>query len=142
LSISKFVDTMAPMVKSTDPDIQLLAALADPTRMEILRELAGAPEVCACDFTSCCDVSQPTVSHHLKVLRDAGAVTSERRGNWVFYRIAPNLVERLGAIAQGLVSGGGMIQVSALGARAKAARGSIATSPATAASPLTLAAPR
>ncbi len=133
---------MAPMVKSTDPDIQLLAALADPTRMEILRELAGAPEVCACDFTSCCDVSQPTVSHHLKVLRDAGAVTSERRGNWVFYRIAPNLVERLGAIAQGLVSGGGMIQVSALGARAKAARGSIATSPATAASPLTLAAPR
>ncbi len=130
------------MVKSTDPDIQLLAALADPTRMEILRELAGAPEVCACDFTSCCDVSQPTVSHHLKVLRDAGAVTSERRGNWVFYRIAPNLVERLGVIAQGLVSGGGMIQVSALGARAKAARGSIATSPATAASPLTLAAPR
>ena len=57
--------------------------------MEILRELAGAPEVCACDFTSCCDVSQPTVSHHLKVLRDAGAVVSERRGNWVFYKIAP-----------------------------------------------------
>ena len=88
------------MAKSTDPDIQLLAALADPTRMEILRELAGSPEVCACDFTSCCDVSQPTVSHHLKVLRDAGAVISERRGNWVFYRIAPNLIERLGGIAQ------------------------------------------
>ena len=94
------------MAKSTDPDIQLLAALADPTRMEILRELASSPEVCACDFTSCCDVSQPTVSHHLKVLRDAGAVTSERRGNWVFYRIAPNLIERLGGIAQGLIPGG------------------------------------
>ena len=118
------------MAKSTDPDIQLLAALADPTRMEILRELAGAPEVCACDFTSCCDVSQPTVSHHLKVLRDAGAVTSERRGNWVFYKIAPNLNERLGAIAQGLM-GGGLIQISPLGARAQAARGSIAGSPAT-----------
>ena len=119
------------MTKSTDPDIQLLAALADPTRMEILRELAGAPEVCACDFTSCCDVSQPTVSHHLKVLRDAGAVTSERRGNWVFYKIAPNLNERLGAIAQGLM-GGGLIQISPLGARAQAARGSMAASPATA----------
>jgi len=93
------------MAKSTDPDILLLSALADPTRMEILRELAGAPEVCACDFTSCCDVSQPTVSHHLRVLRDAGAVTSERRGNWVFYRLAPNLQERLGAIAGGLVAG-------------------------------------
>lgn len=120
------------MAKSTDPDIQLLAALADPTRMEILRELAGAPEVCACDFTSCCDVSQPTVSHHLKVLRDAGAVTSERRGNWVFYKIAPNLNERIGAIAQGLAGGGGLIQVSPLGARAKAARGAIAASAAAA----------
>ena len=101
------------MVKSLDPDIQLLAALADPTRMEILRELAGSPEVCACDFTSCCTVSQPTISHHLKVLRDAGAVTSERRGNWVFYRIAPNLTERLGAIAQSVLPGG-LIPVAAL----------------------------
>lgn len=101
------------MVKSADPDIQLLAALADPTRMEILRELAGSPEVCACDFTSCCTVSQPTVSHHLKVLRDAGAVTSERRGSWVFYRIAPNLNERLAGIAQTLLPGG-PIPVAAL----------------------------
>ena len=101
------------MAKSSDPDIQLLSALADPTRMEILRELAGAPEVCACDFTSCCDVSQPTVSHHLKVLRDAGAVTSERRGNWVFYRISPNLIERLSGIAQTLVPGG-IIPIAAL----------------------------
>lgn len=104
------------MVKSLDPDIQLLAALADPTRMEILRELAGSPEVCACDFTSCCTVSQPTISHHLKVLRDAGAVTSERRGNWVFYRIAPNLTERLGGIAQVLVRGG-PIPAATLGGR-------------------------
>jgi ArsR family transcriptional regulator, arsenate/arsenite/antimonite-responsive transcriptional repressor len=99
--------------RSTDPDIQLLAALADPTRMEIMRELAGKPEVCACDFTSCCEVRQPTVSHHLRVLRDAGAVTSERRGNWVFYRIAPNLNDRLARIAQGLIPGG-LIPVSAL----------------------------
>jgi DNA-binding transcriptional ArsR family regulator len=100
------------MAKPLDPDLQLLAALADPTRMEILRELSGAPEVCACNFTSCCTVSQPTVSHHLKVLRDAGAVTSERRGNWVFYRIAPNLQERIAGIARGLAPGG-LIQVAA-----------------------------
>jgi DNA-binding transcriptional ArsR family regulator len=102
------IDTMVTDMtkRSTDPDIQLLAALADPTRMEILRELAGSPEVCACDFTSCCDVSQPTVSHHLKVLRDAGAVVSERRGNWVFYRIAPNLTDRLAGIAQTIMPGG------------------------------------
>lgn len=109
------------MAKPVHPDIQLLGALADPTRMEILRELAGAPEVCACDFTSCCTVSQPTVSHHLKVLRDAGAVTSERRGNWVFYRLAPNLQERLAGIAGGLVPGG-LIPAASLRRRASSAR--------------------
>lgn len=106
------------MAKSTDPDIQLLAALADPTRMEIVRELAGSPEVCACDFTSCCDVSQPTVSHHLRVLRDAGVVTSQRRGNWVFYRLAPNLQERLGAIAGGLAPGAALT-ASSIASRAR-----------------------
>jgi ArsR family transcriptional regulator len=116
------------MAKPKDPDIQLLAALADPTRMEIMRELAGAPEVCACDFTSCCDVSQPTVSHHLKVLRDAGAVVSERRGNWVFYRIAPNLGDRLAAITGGLVPGAG-VPVSALAARAARARAGTSADP-------------
>ena len=112
------------MAKSTDPDVLLLAALADPSRLGILRQLAGSPEVCACDFTDCCNVSQPTVSHHLKVLRDAGAVVSERRGSWVFYRIAPNLVERLGGIAQSLVPGGELLQVAGLGARNAAATAS------------------
>src|SRR5215207_6854589 len=116
------------MAKSTNPEIQLLAAIADPTRMEILRELAGAPEVCACDFTSCCDVSQPTISHHLKVLRDAGAVVSERRGNWVFYRIAPDLNERLGGILGGLVPGAG-VPVSTLAARAARARAGTSAEP-------------
>src|SRR5689334_3868779 len=107
------------MAKSTDPDILLLAALADPTRMEIVRELAGSAEVCACDFTSCCDVSQPTVSHHLRVLRDAGVVTSERRGNWVWYRLAPNVTERLASIAGQLVPGAAVSR-STLAARAGA----------------------
>jgi DNA-binding transcriptional ArsR family regulator len=89
-----------------DPDVRLLAALADPTRMAIVRQLAAERDVCACDFTSCCDVGQPTVSHHLRVLREAGIVTSERRGSWIYYRLAPDVADRLGAIARGLVPGG------------------------------------
>jgi ArsR family transcriptional regulator len=93
------------MKRPLDPDVRLLAALADPVRLDILRQLAGAPEVCACDFTEA-GVSQPTVSHHLRVLREAGVVTSARRGSWIHYRIAPDLIERLAVIARGLVPGG------------------------------------
>ena len=89
-----------------DPDVCLLAALADPTRLAIVRQLAADSETCACDFTSCCDVGQPTVSHHLRVLREAGIVTSERRGQWIFYRLSPDTADRLGSIARSLVPGG------------------------------------
>jgi ArsR family transcriptional regulator, arsenate/arsenite/antimonite-responsive transcriptional repressor len=89
-------------VKSIDPDARLLQGAADPTRLAILRQLAGADEVCACDFTACCDVAQPTVSHHLKVLRETGWVSSERRGTWVWYRLRPEAIERFGRIAGGL----------------------------------------
>ncbi len=94
------------MSRLIDPDVRLLAALADPVRLEIVRELAGSSEVCACDLTSCCTVRQPTVSHHLRVLREAGVVVADRRGSNIFYRVAPNLLERLGGIARGLVPGG------------------------------------
>lgn len=94
------------MTKPADPDVRLLAALADPVRLDIIRELAGSNEVCACDLTSCCAVRQPTVSHHLRVLREAGVVLSERRGNNIYYRVAPNLIERIGGIALTLVPGG------------------------------------
>ena len=67
------------MKRQTDPDVLLLQAAADPTRIAILRQLTVDGPVCACDFTDCCDLSQPTVSHHLKVLRDAGWVDTERR---------------------------------------------------------------
>ena len=63
------------MKKVTDPDALLLQGAADPTRLSILRQLAGGDEVCACDFSACCEVAQPTVSHHLKVLRETGWVT-------------------------------------------------------------------
>jgi ArsR family transcriptional regulator len=97
---------MHGMKKSADPEVRLLQALADPTRLAIVRQLANMPEVCACDFTSCCDVGQPTVSHHLKVLREAGVVISERRASWIFYRLAPDVAEKLAGIARGLVPGG------------------------------------
>lgn len=68
-----------------------LKALADPLRLRMLSFIATAPvaEACVCDLASLTDVSQPTVSHHLKVLRDVGVLTSERRGTWVWYRITP-----------------------------------------------------
>jgi DNA-binding transcriptional ArsR family regulator len=88
-----------------DPEIRLLSALADPTRLAIVRQLARDTETCACDLTDCCDVGQPTVSHHLRVLREAGVVTSERRGQWIFYRLAPDIADRLGALARELVPG-------------------------------------
>lgn len=72
----------------------LFKALADPHRLAILATLGSmADEVCVCDFTSALPLNQPTVSHHLKVLREAGLVTSERRGTWVYYRLAPAALE-------------------------------------------------
>jgi len=66
------------MVRLIDPDVRLLAALADPVRLAIVRQLAACDGICACDFTDSFEVSQPTVSHHLRVLREAGVVTGER----------------------------------------------------------------
>jgi len=87
------------MKRQTDPDVLLLQAAADPTRLAILRELSAERMVCACDFTSCCNVSQPTVSHHLKVLREAGWITAERRGTWIWYSLRPDAVTRFRALA-------------------------------------------
>ncbi|GAA1709308.1 hypothetical protein GCM10009809_01930 [Isoptericola hypogeus] len=68
-----------------------LKALAEPLRLRMLSFIATAPagEACVCDLAELTDVSQPTVSHHLKVLRDVGVLASERRGTWVWYRITP-----------------------------------------------------
>src|SRR6266536_193652 len=64
-------------------------ALADPTRVAIVNRLAAADEVCVCDFVAALDLAQPTVSHHLKVLREAGLVEASRRGTWAYYRLVP-----------------------------------------------------
>ena len=78
------------------------AALGDPARLRLLSLIATAPagEVCVCDLVAPIGKSQPTVSHHLKVLADAGLVTSERRGRWSWYRAVPEQLERLRAVLQ------------------------------------------
>jgi DNA-binding transcriptional ArsR family regulator len=123
----------APMTRtrstSLDPEVRLLAALADPTRLAIVRQLAQDSETCACDFSTCCDVGQPTVSHHLRVLREAGVVVSERRGQSIWYRLAPETAQRLGAVAGSLVPGG-LVPVSDLVARRQTARNVSAAAPA------------
>ncbi|TFB15615.1 metalloregulator ArsR/SmtB family transcription factor [Microbacterium sp. 3H14] len=69
-----------------------LKALSDPLRLRMLSAIASDPrgESCVCDLAELAEVSQPTVSHHLKVLKDVDVLTSERRGTWVWYRITPN----------------------------------------------------
>ena len=107
---------MARPKKTTfiDPDVRLLQALADPTRLAIVRELAGKPSVCACDFTDCCGVSQPTVSHHLRILREAGVIESERRGTWIYYRLVPAAADLLRSLAGELDGASQVIPVSAV----------------------------
>jgi ArsR family transcriptional regulator len=70
-------------------------ALADPTRVAIVNSLSAADEVCVCNLTETFDLSQPTISHHLKILREAGLVESKRRGTWAYYRLVPEAVAAL-----------------------------------------------
>ena len=70
-------------------------ALADPTRVAIVNRLAALEAVCVCDLTDAFHLSQPTISHHLRVLREAGLVEADRRGTWAYYRLVPETLERL-----------------------------------------------
>jgi ArsR family transcriptional regulator len=70
-------------------------ALADPTRVAIINSLSAADEVCVCNLTETFHLSQPTISHHLKVLREAGLVESSRRGTWAYYRLVPAAIAEL-----------------------------------------------
>jgi len=75
------------------------AALSDPARLRVLSLLASAAagEVCACDLVAPVGRSQPTVSHHLKVLTEAGLVVGDKRGRWVWYRVVPERLAQLRA---------------------------------------------
>ncbi len=77
----------------------VIGALADPARLRIVSMLREAPEgaACGCDLEGPLGLSQPTVSHHLKVLREAGLVVGERRGRWVYYRVVEETFEEIAA---------------------------------------------
>jgi len=78
------------------PQAELFKALSDPHRLAILATLARVEgEVCVCDFTAGLPLNQPTVSHHLKILRESNLITGERRGTWVYYRLAADACERI-----------------------------------------------
>ena len=74
---------------------QAFAALADPVRLRLLSLVAAADEVCSCNLTEPLGKAQPTVSHHTKVLAEAGLITGEKRGRWVWWRVVP---ERMAAL--------------------------------------------
>jgi ArsR family transcriptional regulator, arsenate/arsenite/antimonite-responsive transcriptional repressor len=90
-------------------EIDVLRALAHPVRWGILERLAAEPGICACDFTEFFDVSQPTISAHLKMLREAGLVTAQRRGTTICYSLARDqlaqLADRLGRMASTATAG-------------------------------------
>jgi ArsR family transcriptional regulator len=97
---------LAPLVReplSTDAATELaglLKALSDPVRLRLLSVVAShsGGEACVCDISAGITVGQPTVSHHLKVLRNAGLLDSERRGSWVYYRVIPEALQQLSAL--------------------------------------------
>ncbi|WP_093618282.1 ArsR/SmtB family transcription factor [Actinoplanes philippinensis] len=79
---------------------QAFKALGDPIRLQLMSMIASAPggEICVCDLTPAFTVSGTTISHHLKVLREAGLVDAERRASWVYYRPRPALMRQLSAL--------------------------------------------
>ena len=78
---------------------QAFAALADPVRLRLLSLIAAEDEICSCELTGPLGKSQPTVSHHTKALAEAGLITGEKRGKWVWWRVIP---ERVAAVRAAL----------------------------------------
>jgi ArsR family transcriptional regulator len=90
-----------PLAESAAADLaKMFKALADPVRLRLFSLIASfdGGQACVCDLTGEFDVSQPTISHHLKVLRDAGLVGSERRGTWVYYWVLPGTLAQLSGL--------------------------------------------
>ena len=81
-----------------DDIVVVLKALADPVRLRLVNMISSAGEACACDLPSALDRSQPTVSHHLKVLVEAGLLDREQRGKWAWFRVRDDRLQALGAV--------------------------------------------
>lgn len=80
----------------------MFKALGDPVRLRLVSLIAShaGGEACVCDISGTIDLSQPTISHHLKLLRAAGLIDSQRRGTWVYYRVVPAALQQLSTILQ------------------------------------------
>ena len=95
----------SPQVRADDStraekEAPVFAALADEVRLQIVRLLARSPALCACEIQKAFDLGQPTISHHLRVLRRAGLIDCERRGIWAYYFLERGALKR---VAQGLL---------------------------------------
>jgi ArsR family transcriptional regulator len=99
------VDPMA--VEEAERIAGRFKALGDPVRLRLLSLIAAGDEACVCELTTRFPVSQPTISHHLRVLREAGLVEAERRGTWVYYRARREVLDDLGGIFGGVGVGAG-----------------------------------
>jgi ArsR family transcriptional regulator, arsenate/arsenite/antimonite-responsive transcriptional repressor len=90
-----------PLTAAQAADLsRLFKAMADPVRLRLLSLIASheGGEACVCDLTDAFDLTAPTISHHLKVLRESGLITGERRGTWVYYRVHPEVLTRLSTV--------------------------------------------
>ena len=93
--------TAAPLtMEQAEQVAPLLKALANPVRLRLLSLVAShdGGEACICDLNAAFDLSQPTISHHMKVLHEAGLVDRDKRGVWVYYRVRPQALAGLGAL--------------------------------------------
>jgi len=79
---------------------RVFKAIADPVRLRLLSLIAAhtGGEACVCELTGAFELTGPTISHHLKVLREAGLIVGERRGTWIYYRVQPDLLTQLSAV--------------------------------------------
>lgn len=84
--------------KNDGREVEILKAMAHPVRLGILRRLATEPDTCACDFTDLFDVAQPTISAHLRTLREAGLVTTRREGTTICYSLDAGALRPLAAL--------------------------------------------
>ncbi|QOH55288.1 ArsR/SmtB family transcription factor [Rhodococcus rhodochrous] len=90
-----------PLTEDWAADLaRMFKAIGDPVRLRLLSLIASheGGESCVCDISPAFDLSQPTISHHLKVLREAGLLDCERRGTWVYYRVIPSALAQLSAV--------------------------------------------
>jgi ArsR family transcriptional regulator len=93
--------THQPLTEDQSVDLaHLFKALGDPVRLRLLSLIAShvGGEACVCDLADAFDLTGPTISHHLRVLREAGIISGERRGTWVYYRVAPGVLQRLSSV--------------------------------------------